>query len=248
MNLFKESQIKLRKDFIQHYLGALSGGEKERAINSLAEELAGIKVRNLGVCPLGRDSVFSVPTCGEIEYEKNKMLNARNKSMGILYEGLALKAIFSALIRRQESGLKHLHIIFTNQLLATFDEDDLRYHLRASIYGSPSIISTSGIVEAPAKPKEFYLKERLGMDRQVLKKEFRGRFIDYDDKRLTEVIKGYILQAIFYRLSGEPFCENKKCRLFNAHWQQELLQAQIKNKKELCRRHRKAIFSTNLFG
>lgn len=101
------------------------------------------------------------------------------------------------------------------------------------MYGFPSLISTTGIVEAPAKPKEFYeLKQEyvaLGLPVPIeeLKKKFRGRFIDYDDERLTEIMKGYVMQALFYHIFGEPFCRERRCRLFNAHWQEEVLEAQL---------------------
>ena len=91
--------------------------------------------------------------------------------------------------------------------------------------GFPCIISIPGIVEAPAKPKDFYISRRglvaAGMDRELveeeLKKKFAGRFIDHDDERMTEIAKGYVMQAFFYHLTFEPFCQDKNCRLFNAH-------------------------------
>jgi len=105
----------------------------------------------------------------------------------------------------------------------------------------PSLISTSGLVEAPAKPREYYLLkqqyEKLGKDLTELKASFSRRFIDYGDKRLTEVAKGYVMQAVFYLLTGNPFCEDKGCRLYNAHWQEELIFAQLESEYEFCQRH-----------
>lgn len=74
------------------------------------------------------------------------------------------------------------------------------------------------------------------LEEDKLKKKFKGRFMDYEDKRISEVIKGYIAQAIIYYITGEPFCPQKGCRLFNAHWQEDLIYAQVK-KKRFCRRH-----------
>ncbi|MEE9365582.1 MAG: DUF6775 family putative metallopeptidase, partial [Dehalococcoidales bacterium] len=105
----------------------------------------------------------------------------------------------------------------------------------------PSVISTTGIIEAPAKPREYYLLkqqyERLGKAPDELKERYRGRFIDYGDERLTEVAKGYAMQAVFYSLVGEPFCEDKGCRLYNAHWQEDLIFAQLESGYEFCPRH-----------
>lgn len=137
-------------------------------------------------------------------------------------------------------------VILTDKLFATLDENK-KLHIRASIYGFPSIISTSGIVEGPAKPREYYLyKDRflkLGtwpIEEPKIKRRFKGRFIDYGDKRLTEVIKGYISQAVFFYLTGEPFCEKRSCRLFNSHWQEDLIYSQIKI-GNFCPGHKKML-------
>jgi hypothetical protein len=142
------------------------------------------------------------------------------------------------LIPDEENNLKHLHIIITNQLFATWDRNNHRYHARVSIYGFPSIISTSGIVVAPAKPRDFYLKKQMGRDLHRLKEEYQQYFIDYGDPRMTDVLKGYAAQALFNHLVGYPFCEDKNCRLFNAHTQSELLQAQLFSNYEFCPKHK----------
>jgi hypothetical protein len=126
-------------------------------------------------------------------------------------------------------------------MVATWDRNDRRYHARASIYSFPCIISTTGLVEAPAKPREYYLKRQMGINSETLKEEFRGRYLDYEDERLTEVIKGYVMQAFFFHLTGSPFCDDKNCRLFNAHWQEELIQAQLKRGSEFCKVHEEMI-------
>ncbi len=148
---------------------------------------------------------------------------------------------------RGERSREFVHIFFTNRLFATWDGGNKRYHLRTSVYGVPSIISTTGLVEAPAKPREYYLLkqqyERLGKDLTELKGRFEGSFIDYEDKRMTEVAKGHAMQAVFYVLTGDPFCEDKGCRLYNAHWQEELIFAQLGGEDEFCERHTKILES-----
>jgi hypothetical protein len=135
------------------------------------------------------------------------------------------------------------HIVLTDKIFATFDKDG-RLHIRASIYSIPSVISTAGIVEGPAKPREFYIyKQRyssLGIwpcKEEEVKQKFRGQFIDYQDKRIKEVIKGYIAQALFFYIIGNPFCNKKLCRLYNVHWQKDLIYSQIK-KGTFCRYHK----------
>ncbi len=235
-NIFKISKIKIRKEFVTHYTENLNPQEKEKLINQLAKEIAKIKVRKIE-----QKLTDFEPLYGEIEYEKRRLLNPDNKSFGILYDGFEYMAIISRLIPKEEASLNHCHIVFTNILFGSYDETDKRYHLRVSIYGFPSIISTTGIVEAPAKPREFYLKKQMGVDINILKQEFCGKFIDYDDPRMTEVMKGYVLQAVFYHMTGDPFCEDKNCRLYNSHWQQEVIQSQIYSKNEFCKKHKEII-------
>jgi hypothetical protein len=151
-----------------------------------------------------------------------------------LYDGFVLQRLLAQLIPDAERD--HLHMVFSSLLACTFSEDDWRYHGRTVVCGTPSIISTTGIVEAPAKPREFYLAQYGLSDIGSIKKKFAGRFIDYGDSRITSAAANYALQAIFFFVTdGEPFCENKDCLLFNPHWQEELVR--ILEKPRLCSRH-----------
>lgn len=171
------------------------------------------------------------------------------QTKGLLYEPVHTRKLFEKIKSNADKRAGHtddrgcIDMIVTDKLIATYEESDRRLHLRAAIFGFPSIISTSGIVEAPAKPKEYYLqKQKYGLlkawefKEKEVKQNFKDRFIDYHDQRLSEVLKGYIAQAIFFELTGNPFCENKSCRLFNAHWQEDLLKAQVKSGK-FCKKH-----------
>ena len=134
-------------------------------------------------------------------------------------------------------------IIFTNKLTCTFDENDFRYHARALIGSNPVIISTTGIIEAPAKPKQYYLDLMTNFTKEKIdevKEKYKGKFLEYNDSRISEIIEGYVLQAIMYYETGDAFCEDKGCRLFNAHWQKDLFYSQLENKK-LCNKHQKSI-------
>ncbi|MBI4295910.1 MAG: hypothetical protein HY667_02195 [Chloroflexi bacterium] len=204
-----------------------------------ARRLASIKI----VDARKKLDVLDEPLYGEVQYEKRR-ITGLTRSFGILYDGARLQRVFAELIAREEHRVEFIHIMLTSRLFATWEENDRRYHARTSIYAFPSVISTTGIVEAPAKPREYYLLKQqydmLGRDLLELQEKFRGRFIDYDDERLTEVVKGYLMQAVFYHLTGNPFCQDPDCRLFNAHWQEELIRAQIES-GELCERHEKAL-------
>lgn len=165
------------------------------------------------------------------------------KTRGLLFSPIETRRALEKV--KTESGA--VEIIISDRLIATYEDSDKRLHLRAVVFSYPSVISTSGIVEGPAKPKGYYLlKHRYSLlkvwelKEGEVKKQFRGRFIDYGDWRLTEVLKGYISQAIFFELTGRPFCKNKSCRLFNSHWQEDLIRAQVKS-GEFCRWHKKEI-------
>lgn len=242
-NLSSGTTVDVREEFFTWHLSRSAGTEKEKSIDVLAKKLASIKVRNPN-----KPDLSDEPMYGEIEYERRGLKNMSAKPAGILYDGFRLSSILHTLIPEEEASLDHIHIVFTHQLFGTWDENDARYHARVSIYGFPSIISTTGMVEAPAKPKEFYfLKQQyaaVGMSDAVLldlKQRFKGRFIDYDDERLTEVMKGYAMQAIFYHLTGDPFCDDRNCRLYNAHWQEELINAQLGPDYEFCAFHEEVL-------
>lgn len=238
-------EIDIREKFFIHHLSSLKEKDREEIIKSLAKRIAQNRISNLNV-----QEISFEPLSAEIEYEKKKIAEPNHKSFGILYHGFKLQRVLSELIPKEEKEIKHLHIIFTNQLFGTWSQSDGRYHARVSVYGLPTIISTTGLVEAPAKPKEYYLLKReyhtLGMRENVisdLKEKFQGRFIDYDDPRTTEVMKGYAMQALFYYLVGDPFCGNKNCRLYNAHWQEDVIQAQLKSPYEFCSFHQQILDS-----
>ncbi len=180
------------------------------------------------------------PSQEEIDFEMKTITDSNLLKNIIMYDGFEFQRIVSFLIPENERIMNNFHLIITNKLTCTYDNRDYRYHGRAVICSNPSIISTTGIVEAPAKPKEYYrhlmLNMLQGLNVENAKKKFHGTYLDYHDSKLSRVIEGYAMQAIFYFLTGEAFCESKECRLHNAHWQQDLLYSQIKIGK-LCHRH-----------
>ncbi len=161
-----------------------------------------------------------------------------------MYDGFELQKIVSKLISEKEGSLDNFHVIFTNRLTCTYDFNDYRYHGRAVICSNPSIISTTGIIEAPAKPRQYYMElisnMAQGLNVDSLKKKYQGSYLEYHDERISTVIEGYIMQTLFYYLTGEAFCEQENCRLFNPHWQKDLIRSQIEIGK-LCEKHQKTL-------
>ncbi len=158
----------------------------------------------------------------------------------VMYDGFEVQNIISDLIMKNDLEPNNLHIVFTNKLICTYDTDDGRYHGRTVICSNPAIISTTGMIEAPARPREYYFEamkcKTQGLSIQDLKKNYSGKFLDYHDKRLSKIAEGFLLQAIFYYITGDAFCNSLDCRLNNAHWQKDLLYSQLKIGK-LCNKH-----------
>ena len=78
------------------------------------------------------------------------------------------------------------------------------------------------------------------MNIDSVKKKYQGAYIEYHDKRLSKVIEGYLMQAVFYYQTGDAFCDKKECRLYNAHWQNDLIFSQLKVGK-LCDKHQQIL-------
>lgn len=211
-------------------------------VDGLAEALASARMKD----PSSAQQTFE-PMFGEIDYERRALLG-KSKVGGVVYDGRRLQEEFVRLLGRRTS-LQTACVVFTDRLVSTYSRDDLRHHLRTVICGFPSVVSLPGVVEAPAKPREYYLmKQRMeleGADElllQRLKSSFRDRFVDYDDPELFEVLKGLSLQAVLYHLTIDPFCKNRGCRLFNAHWQEDLMKSQVSDRM-LCKKHAKQLAS-----
>ena len=171
----------------------------------------------------------------------NDSFEGKGKCLTLL-DGFGLQRIYSDFICEDEMELEHVHVIFKDSLVATYDEVTRRFHARTLICGTPSIISTNGIIEAPAKPRDYYFEMMLSnlLDRsnEEIKTKFKGRFIDYGDPSVFCAALGFAVQAVFYFLTdGDPFCIENTCTLYNSHWQEEMIRAQVKTPK-FCKYHK----------
>lgn len=186
---------------------------------------------------------LSVPNSGQLNSELNRLLGSEDMR-GVLYDGYWLERVFHKALSEKiplEFGDDYLHLLFTSRLFGTFE--DRRYHARVVLMGVPSLISTSGLVEAPAKPREYYFIKggliRSGKDLSVLDEMYRGRYVEYDDPKISSIMRSYVLQAVFYHTAGKAFCDNKECCLYNSHWQEDVLRVQ--HDGELCNQCMKLI-------
>jgi len=192
------------------------------------------------------------PNKQEIDFEKSVCENTKLMEKTIMvedaeriedvvmYDGFEVQNIIYDIITKNNSDSNNLHIVFTNKLICTYDTADSRYHGRTIICSNPAIISTTGMIEAPARPREYYFEaikcKTQGLNMKDLKKNYSGKFLNYHDKRLSKIAEGYLLQAIFYYMTGNAFCDSLDCRLNNAHWQKDLLYSQLEIGK-LCNKH-----------
>jgi hypothetical protein len=234
---FPTCEFDLRAPFLQRSC------ENGQPLDMIAEMLVSARISEIKSPYYDQAKRRAKPTIEEIVYEKRLILSASLRpGPFVLYDGFILQRLYGASMPSEETSVEHIHIIFDPRLACTFSEEDWRYHARAIVCGTPSIISTTGIVEGPAKSKEFYLPETqfelMQTDKQGSeRRQSASEFLGYDDSRINSIAVGYTLQALFYFITeGYPFCHNKNCRLYNAHWQSDLLQTQIKIKK-LCKRH-----------
>ncbi len=243
-NIYEEGDLnglkmKEIKDYLQEktairisHCGNIYKNLSKDQVETIARKIAQLRIKEPWKGPLPK-AVLE----GEVGYEKERLKDPNWRHFGILYEGVLYQQLLRDSIFEGNLKEQNCTILFTNQLIGTWDSNDRRYHIRTSLYGFPHIISISGMVMAPAKPREFYLKRQMGVPVEFLKEEYKDRFIDYGDERVTEVIKGYVMQAFFYHLTGEPFCEDPDCRLFNSHWQEQMIHAQLDGAYEFCPRH-----------
>jgi hypothetical protein len=121
-------------------------------------------------------------------------------------------------------------------LMLTWHPWDSRYHARVVTFGYPSLLSIPGIVEAPARPREYYLMQMSGKRTTAeLDAMFEGKFLTFEDD-LTPYVGVYLLQCAFFLLFGKGSCMAPGCMLYDSHKQADLLQAPA---KKLCNVHRR---------
>ena len=162
------------------------------------------------------------------------------------YDGFELlRAAASMIPVRDAADPYAFHVVLTDRLPCTYDPDGMRYHGRALVAANPALVSTTGMVEAPARPRQYYIDTAAsraagGADLEEIGRRYAGEFLARGDARLAEAAYGYALQAAMHFVTGEAFCASRDCRLYNAHWQSDLLHSQVRSGR-LCGAHRAAL-------
>ncbi|MFU8868310.1 DUF7001 family protein [Natronococcus sp.] len=179
---------------------------------------------------------------GTIRYEE-RALEHPEREGGVLYDGKQVQRAVNSALPAEERGLETLHVVLLDRAVGTWGDHDGRWHKRVSVLGQPALLSVPGLYEAPAKPEAYYKEKQrhslLSGDappREILENRVEGDFLIEDDPRTTDALKGYALQASHFLETGEPFCDREGCRLFNAHYHEDLVAAQLRE-PEFCPDH-----------
>ncbi len=218
-------KVGVRTDFITHHLGNMPAEKRDGATAQLSQDLEDADpVSRIS----GEDLLFE------------HVLEQADAHDYYLFR--PLQRALRALIPQEEAGLDHLHIVFTAHLLAEI-EQPLNLHPRMAALGAPSVLSTSGLVEVPDRPKEYHFKRMqyatFGADDHLpdLAEDFADRALGYGDPRLNDVLRGYMLMAVIYRATGDGPCDIPTCPLYPADTQVDVLDAQLGHESAMCPHH-----------
>ncbi|MEF8869187.1 MAG: DUF6775 family putative metallopeptidase [Haloarculaceae archaeon] len=219
-----DAEVEVRDRFLDRYRD-----------EGLAREFAEARV----LSPSDRETGNTM--LGVVRYEE-RALDRPERAGGVIYDGFAVQRALERRLLDDEPSLDRLHVALLDRVLGTWGEDG-RWHKRVNVLGPLALVSVPGLYEAPAKPEDYYReKQRHGLlsgdapPREVLENEVEGAFLVEDDPRTTEALAGYVLQAVHYLRTGEAFCEAAGCRLFDAHRQEALIEAQLRD-PEFCPTH-----------
>jgi hypothetical protein len=206
-----------------------------RALPDMVENLVCLRVINPDSLDLNEN-----PLPPEIAFERRTREGCQCGN-GPVYAGFHLAVLLGGGLADRGVLWVDRPIFITRDYIATFDKDDLRWHLRYGVFSFPTIISLPGIIEAPARPREYYLLRAQGVPDEMMPESLKDRYLTSSDQRLPRVLAGILLQAFFYYQGGDPFCSNPLCSLYNAHWQEEFLSSQRDEPYIVCPRHQRAL-------
>jgi hypothetical protein len=198
--------------------------------DGLAEEFARSRV----LSPYERETGNTMT--GIVRYEERALENPE-RAGGVIYDGFAVQRALYPHAPDDEA----LDVALLDRVLGTWG-DDGRWHKRVAVLGRPALVSVPGLYEAPAKPEEYYKeKSKYAMaggvpPREYLENKVEGDFLVEDDPRTTDAVKGYVLAAYHYATTGEAFCDDPDCRLYDAHRQEGVVRAQL-HEPEFCDEH-----------
>lgn len=218
-----------RTDFVTHHLARFSEEQREKIVSTLAQQLARIQINNL-VKPSERK--YLPP------------LSPAEKGYDIIYDAYAWQSLWRALLPAAEARLSQIHIIFTAHYFGVWPANAAYLQLRGAIFGIPTIISTSGLIELRVLSKRYhFLRQQLamfGLGEEAEEEQLLGIMsFGFGDRRINEIGKSYLLQALFYHWTGEIGCEEPYCVLSEEQSMEEKLRQMQRQHLTFCERHQK---------
>ncbi len=223
-----DTEIETRTDFFTFHLGRFDLPQVEVLTEEIAPRLEEREVHNL-ISPQWRDDLAPV--------------KPEDRGLGVVYLAEPLQDVMLPLIPEKERGDSYLHIAYIEQCLGSFETGETELCLQIIKHGEPTIISTTGFVEAPALPREYRFRKAqliaFGMDEATedLDETFAEKTLAHGDTRVTHVATGFALKAIFHRLFGEDSCDDPNCPLYRARTHDELSSAHLSDEAGLCDMH-----------
>lgn len=227
---FPISVINMRQDYFHYWIERVDRIEKR--IAKVATRLAQSQVSQSE-----RRRLKPAPLTQEVSTERQYLVSKTPRPVGTLYDGYNLIALCSELLPSDEVRLDCCHIIVTDQLLGTWQGALRRYNACPAVFGFPSFISLSAAMEGLARSKEQSNPNSDCIIQTDVEKMMEKRDIRHGGASLQEIIKGYALQILFYHITGDPFCEDRKCMLFSDQHHQDLMCAQLRPDARLCDLH-----------
>lgn len=233
-DLFPTVSVETRTDFFTWHLGQFDLEQVEVLAAELAARLQEREVHDL-VAP-DRRGEFAPMTPDEHD-------------LGVVYRAGPLQDVMRALIPAAERGPAALHLVFMTACIGRFVAGESHLQLQIVQHGEPAIVSTTGLVEAPALPREYAFRraQLLGFGLEEAAEELDGRFAEaalgHGDTRINRVATGIALQAVFQRGFGEVGCADPSCPLHPAASHDELCRAHLSEHSRLCDRHARMIIA-----
>lgn len=232
--LLPQAQVETRTDFFTWHLGQFDLQQVEVLTDEVTARLEEREVHNL-VAPGRRHELEPV--------------TPESRDLGVVYVADQLQDVMRALLRREERGADFLHLAYITQCLGRWEAAEGYLHLQIIQHGEPTIISTTGFVEAPALPREYAFRRAqllgFGMEEaaEELDERFAGATLVHGDARIDRVAAGYALQALFRHVFGEQGCDTPTCPLHPVATHDELARAHLGEDSRLCDRHARMLIA-----
>lgn len=238
--LGKRFEIEIEGDFLNKYVPTSSDERNETIMRLASARRWAEKLTGFNWHPLTLEERANYESRNVGDESPNTYVSLPLRDVGPnggYYEIGMLQNILRNTIPAEKKDDRDIHIIYTSRGLGDTDIGGGIYpHARTAIFGLPNVISSTGMVDGPARPDEFIVEWNAGVSSTGhLENKFKDRMLLNNDSRITEVAKGVSLSAVLNHFTTKIFCESNNCKLFDAHIQEDLIKSQING--QICKKH-----------